>query len=58
MALGDLLAEMGEAEQASAYHREACNVVESVASSLSDPTLKSGFLSAPPIRKVLSRARS
>jgi tetratricopeptide (TPR) repeat protein len=58
LALGDLLAEMGEAERASSCHREACDVVESVVGSLSDPTLKSGFLSAPPIRKVLSRARS
>jgi tetratricopeptide (TPR) repeat protein len=57
LALGDLLAENGKESQARPHYAAARKVVETVADGLTDPTLKGGFLRAPPIRAVLSKAQ-
>ena len=55
-ALGNLYHKQGKAKQAQTQYRATLKVVEGIASGLTDPELKEGFLNSAPIREVFAQA--
>jgi tetratricopeptide (TPR) repeat protein len=53
--LGELHDRRGEPEEARDAYRRSARIVERLAGEIADEALKEGFLSAPPIRRVLER---
>ena len=53
--LGELHEQRGEPEEARDAFSRAARIVETLAGEIEDESLKEGFLSAPPGRRVLER---